>query len=515
MNFLQKITDVWQRVSLVQRALLIAIVLTCIIAAVFLTQWAGRPDMRLLYQGLEAGEASKMTEKINEKDIPYQLRDGGTAVYVPKQHVYQLRLDMAKEGLPTGGQSGYSIFDNEKVGISPKVQDINLLRALQDELAKSIQMIDGVTFARVHIVNSKQSLFASQKTETTASIMLRLQAGYRLNASNIAAITHLVAGAVDSLESQHVTVIDSQGRLLSREQDEFADNGAGTVQDYRERVEKNLEGKVVDMLSTVLGPGRATVKISAVIDMISGNTVTETYDPSTKVLTKEETTSGSETQGGTVSTEGEPIVTGGVKKDETIVTEYTIGKTIEQKVQLAGRIQSLSVAAVVDLAVNDANETQAQGGGAKIMELSAVEKLIENALGLELTPSGTSTIPKDSLTVVEAKFPRQPELLIDEDAGGGLDFVAIAGQASLGIMAICALLVLKIFSGVARKQSSVGFGQTTQLSEAEGGTIGLLSAGTGRSSPSMLRNQIAVALEKNPTEVKQLFSSWIEDEGQK
>ena len=344
MNFFQKIGVVWQNVSLVQRALLIAVVLTFIIAGALLTRWAGMPDMRMLYQELGPEEASKITEKISEKGTPYELRNGGTTIYVPAKQVYQIRLDMAKEGLPVGEQGGYKIFDNEKIGVSPFVQNVNLKRALQEELAKSIQMINGVVHARLHIVTPQRSLFAAGAKQTTASVVLKLRAGFRLSALNIAAITHLVAGSVEGLKSENITVIDSQGRLLSSESDQTMANGAGTVADYKERVEQNLAAKVENMLTAVLGPGRASVKVSAVIDMTSTNLVTESYDPSKKVTTKEEIKSNSEVEGGSAPTEGAPAVTGGTKKDETIVTEYAVGKTVEQRVDLPGEIKSLTVA---------------------------------------------------------------------------------------------------------------------------------------------------------------------------
>jgi flagellar M-ring protein FliF len=121
MDFLQKIVLVWQKINLVQRALLAAIVVASAIIGALLVHWARRPDMRMLYRELPPAEASKITEKISEKEIPYELRDGGTTIYVPRQHVYQLRLDLAKEGLPVGEQNGYKLFDDEKIGVSPFV----------------------------------------------------------------------------------------------------------------------------------------------------------------------------------------------------------------------------------------------------------------------------------------------------------------------------------------------------------------------------------------------------------
>ena len=502
MGFVQKIRAVWEKVSLVQRALLVAIVLTFIIVSGLLVHWARKPDMRMLYQELAPEEAAQITDKIGEKGIAYELRNGGTSIYVPKEKVYQLRLDMAKEGLPAGGQGGYKIFDNEKIGVSPFVQSVNLKRALQEELAKSIQMIDGVNYARIHIVSSEQTLFTSEAGKTTASVVLRLKPGYRLSALNIAAITHLISGSVEGLTSENVTVIDSQGRLLSSESDHAMAGGAGTVQDYRERVEQNLEDKVEEMLTAVLGPGRAKIRIHAVIDMNSVSTITEKYEPK-GVAAKEEITTNSDTGASTAQAAGQSALPGSVKKDEIILTEYQIGKTVTQEVILPGEIISLSVAAVVDLSPADVNEAQAGGQTTTIMDPNDVEKLIENALGLDLTGA-------DSLKVVNVKFQRSTETLLDEELSAGLDFVAIARQASLGIMAVCALLVLRMFRGAKRKvKMEAG---SAQLPGSEG-TGSILPGGAGGSEPLVLRRQIASALENNPERVKQLFTSWIEEKG--
>lgn len=501
MNLLQKIGAIWQKIGLVQRFFLVTIVLTFIAVCSLLTHWARKPDLRILYQDLDPEEAAKITEKISEKGVTYELRAGGTSIYVPKEIVYQLRLDMAKEGLPVGDQGGYKIFDNGKIGVSPFVQNVNLKRALQDELAKSIQMIDGVSHARVHIVNSEQTLFTSEAGKTTASVVLKLKPGYKLSPVNIAAITHLISGSVEGLTSENISVIDSQGRLLSGQSDNTIASGAGTVQDYRERVEQNLQDKVEEMLTTVLGPGRATVKVHAVIDTNSISTVTEKYEPK-GVATKEEIKSGSETGAGSTSGEGQSITPGSTKKDETIVTEFQVGKTVTQQIILPGEVKSLSVAAIVDLSPYDVNETDAGAGEqtTKIMELSDVETLIENALGLDLEG-------RDSLKVVDVRIPRQEETLVDEEDSGGLDYIAIVRQGSLGIMAICALLVFRMFKGAKKKVQSEA--AVPSLPKAEG-SAGLLPGEAGI-SPMVFRRQIASALENDPERVRQLFSKWIEE----
>ncbi|HUV41512.1 MAG TPA: flagellar basal-body MS-ring/collar protein FliF [Sedimentisphaerales bacterium] len=494
MNFLEKIIAVWRNVSLVQRALLLAISMTFMIVAGMLVYWARRPEMQTLYQGLAPEEAAKVTDQISQQGVNYELRNGGTTILAPKEKIYQLRLDMAKEGLPSGDQGGYKIFDNDKIGISPFVQNVNLQRALQEELAKSIQMIDGVVHARVHIVSPDKTLFTSEQDNTTASIVLRLKPGYRLSPVNIAAITHLVAGSVPNLKSEKVTVIDSKGQLLSYTGDQTTDNGASTVADYKERVEHNLADKVEQMLTTALGPGRASVKVSAEIDMTSVSIVTETYEPK-GTTTKEEIKEKTKTEPATADSQGQAPVPGGTEKDNTIVTEMVVGKTVQQKVELPGEIKSLSVAALVDLSPADPNQTE------KIMQLSEVQEIIQSALGLDLNG-------RDTLKVAEAKFHRPVELPAAAEPQDWSRYMAIARHSSLGIMAICALFVFRIF-GSAKRKTPVGAGAAELPG---GGRAGLLPAEAVSSDPMILREQIAKALRNNPDQAKQLFSSWLEEE---
>ena len=495
MEILQKLLLIWQKVSLVQRVLLATVGLAALLIGALLIHWAQRPDMRMLYQDLAPTEAAKITEKIAEKEIAYELRDGGTTIYVPRQYVYQLRLDLAKDGLPVSEQNGYKLFDDEKIGISPFVQNVNLKRALQDELAKSIQMIDGVAHARVHIVNPEQKLFATDEEQTSASVVLRLRPGYRLSGTNIAAITHLVSGSVKGLKAENVTIIDSDGRLLSGKGDSTMASGASTAQDYKERVEQGLIRKAEDMLNMVLGPGRASVQVSAVIDMNSVSTITETYDPTAKVATKEEVTSNSETgTGGS----GQKAATGAVKKDETVVTEYQVGKTVRQQVVLPGEIKSLSVAVFVDLSV-DANQPGAGGQSAQIINVTDVEQIIRTALGLKET---------DSLKVVNTRFHRSTEAFAEEEASPWSWYIALARQLSLGIMAVCAVLVLRVFHRARNRAAAA-----VEAELPQGGTSGgMLPSGEPTiAEPLLMRRQIAHALKQNPDQVRQMFLSWIEE----
>ena len=507
MNLLQKLSLIWQNVSIVQKALLISIVLAVILVGGLFAYWAQMPDMKVLYSGLDPECASKITDKVSEKGIEYKLNSSGTTVYVPKQHITQLRLDMAREGLPDSSQKGYGIFDDEKVGISPFVQNINLKRALQEELAKSIQMIEGVMLARIHIVTPENTFFSSQKSQTSASVVLRLKPGYTLSLSNVAAISHIVTGSIEGLKAENVTIVDSQGRLLSSQTDDQMATGAGTVADYRERVEHNMANKVQDLLTAVLGPGRAMVKISAEVDMTTSNVAKEIYDEGKRVALREEISNESEIENKETGTEGE-VAPGNTRKNETIVTEYMVPKTVQQTVELAGEIKSFTVAAFVDLSPIESpvEGEPAQGAGqaasAPIMAITEVQEIIKKAVGPKLA--------EDGLKVVDVKFNRPVDTAVEEEAGG-LDYIQIARQGSLGIMAVCALIVLKIFSGAKKKTSDA---ESQPLAMAGAGQVaGLLPTGADGSETMMLRRQIANSLRNNPDQVKQLFSSWVQEQG--
>ena len=496
MEYLKQIKAVWEHLSIVHRGIVGAIGLTVIVAVVALSMWASRPDMQILYSGLDAGEASKIVEKISEKNIKYKLANNGTTIYVPREHKNQVSIDMAGEGLPEGGLKGYKIFDDQKIGISPAVQNVNLKRALQEELAKSIQMIDGVVSARIHINDQKDSLFVTEESNASASVILRLRPGYRLSGINIAAITHLVSGSVEGLSSEAITVVDGQGRLLSTESDQTLASGAGTVADYRERVEENLSRKAEEMLTTVLGSGRAIVKVSAKVDMKSTNLVTKKYEDKGKPSSE------------TISSMSKPVGEGESSGKETtkdIETEFLYGETVETVADLPGEIISLTVAAFVDLSppeveVDESEEKNADAAAtvtvAAIMTIEDVDEIIRNALGLNKET--------DSLKVVNFKFNRPKNDMLAMDDGGGFDLIAIAGQASMGVMAVCALVVLKIFSGSTKKKGKKGEAGESAGEGKEGET-------EGADPRVLLRRQIVNSLQENPEQAKQLLTSWLDN----
>lgn len=512
MGFLQKINAVWQKVGIVQRGLLAAIVVACVITGVLLTKWAANADMQLLYSNLSADSAGAIVDKIAESDVEYQLRSGGTSIYVPSDQVYKLRLAMAKDGLPAATKSGYSIFDDEKIGVSPLVQQLNKNRAIQDELAKTIQMIDGVVSARLHITRPEETMFGGGNQEATASVMLMLRPGWSIGASSIAAITYIVAGAIEGLAPENVTIANSTGLLTSKGSSNSSVGAANTFMDYKDRVEQTIGGNIRELLEKVLGPGRVSVKVSATVDMTSETVQTTMYE---KGMPEEEIIDSSSTvKPGTVDSDGKEIAAGSTEKSETITNTYKVPMTVTTKTDVPGKIVSLSVAAFVDLSIvkpvvipegEEAPETPPEPEIVKIMSVEDVTEIIRNAVGPELLKD------ESSLTVKDIAFSR-PMMAMMDDSGGYEKlsrYIEIARQSSMGLLAVCALLVLKIFSGAKNKAS----GEVAVAGGlAEAGGMGMLGAGGGGGGQLALRQQIAGQLQDNPEQVRQLFASWLAEE---
>ncbi len=491
---LENLTQVWKGVGLIQRVVLLAVLLACIGAVALLVGWARQPEMALLYSDLEPEQASKIVETVSDEGIPYELRAGGTSVYVPRQQVYSLRLRMASDGLPDGSHTGYRILDEEKMGASPFSQRVNFTRAVEGELARTIELMEGVSSARVHVVRPESPVFAGEQRQASATVAVRLHPGRQLTSGNVAAVVHLVAGSVEGLSPSNVVVVDAHGNLLTQDDDTGLARGANTLLDYQTQVESYLSGKAEDMLTTVLGPNRASVRVSASVNNSSVSETVESYDPEARVLAREEIESSQRRPG------GEGGQGDGDSREENIVTEYKVGRTIREHNELPGRIESLSVAAFVDLSPPQAVDDYEGEGDAvaaePLISLEDAEQVIRNALGLE---------PDAAIKVVNMPFHGRDEaemLPPDDDPGMIPLILEIARRSSLGILVIGALVALKMFTGKSKSKTAAleGAGEQNQL------------PGDSEEDPEQLRRRITRALQDNPDEVKRLFLSWVKAE---
>lgn len=500
-NLLGNISGIWSRTSLVQRVILLTVLLGCVGASVFLVGWARKPNMVLLYSSLNPEEAGKIVEKVNELGSPYEIRDGGGAIYVPEEKVYSLRLSLASQGLPKGDQAGYRILDEEKIGISPFAQRVNYLRAVEGELAKTIGLIDGVTSARVHVVRPEQEIFAGRDKEASATVMLRLRPGWRLTGSNVAAIVHLLAGSVEGLRPEKVVVVDAQGSLLSNQNASEMAGKAASYIDYKRSVEEYLAHKAEEMLASALGPNKSSIRVDATIEMTNSESTIEKFStPGEKGIRTEKTKTVTPTTG-----------PGSGKEDETTTDYIDPPKTVERKTEVPGKIVSLTVAAMVDLSApaKPADASAAAPAPAATAKVSKddVEKIIRSAIGLK---------PADTLTVVETSFYRPepgPDTKVEEDKQATRDFyLEIARRGSLGLLVIGVLVAMKIFRGGKKKAAAALAGTSAGSISSQVGGAAALPGVDAELDPELLKRRISQALQENPDEVKRLFLNWVESE---
>ena len=208
------------------------------------------PPLTILYGDLDPKDANQIVAKLETMTVPYELRAGGTQIFVPTDRALRLRMAMAEEGLPNGGSVGYEVFDrSDTLGLTRTMQNINMLRALAGELERTIKSISQINAARVHLVLPKRDLFSRGKQNTSASIVLSMVGGNRLNKSQVNAIRHLVASAVPGLKPNQVSIIDNRGNLLARGGEDQDDSlMTDRAQDYRAAYESRLMRAIENLL---------------------------------------------------------------------------------------------------------------------------------------------------------------------------------------------------------------------------------------------------------------------------
>jgi len=342
----------------------LAILVVSTFAGIFvLVNWSGKPEYMPLYTHLSAEDAGEVVAKLREQKVPYTLSHNGGTVQVPRERVYDLRLELAGQGLPRGSGVGFEVFDQTKLGATDFVQNINYQRALQGELSRTISGLAEVESARVHIVMAPRSLFIEEEEPASASVILKLRSGRWLNQDQIQGIVHLVSSSVPRLMPQQVTVVDNNGNLLAGREDEpSAAKLSAEHLDLQQRQEKLIEKRVLSMLEKVLGQDKVIVRVACQLDLVQQEKTEEMYLPENQVVRSEQLLIESSAQkqpqpqgipglasnivpnnaGASTAIQGS-----GFQKDEK-TRNYEIGKTTSRQILPVGKIERLSVAVVVD-----------------------------------------------------------------------------------------------------------------------------------------------------------------------
>jgi len=523
----------------------------------FLTTRIASSPMALLYNDLDQQDAGAISQKLDAMKVPYEVAPNGGMIRVPSEQVGKLRMQMAADGLPKGGSIGYEIFDQkEGFGTTSFVQNINHLRALEGELARTISTMNAIQSARVHLVLPQRELFSHNTQLATASVFLKTRSGVTLTREQIAAIQHLIAAAVPQLQPTQIAIVDENGTLLARPAS--AEGGAsGNQDDMRAAFEQAQARKIEDLLSQSLGFGKVRAQVSADLDFDKITTNSEIYDPESQVVRSTQTTSED-----TTNAEGNEAVTitnnlpgntgqspGGANANKSSRAEetinYEINKTIRSQVRESGSVKRLSVAVVVDGATTTAADGTQSYQPRTPEEIEQIKSLVRSAVNFDANRG-------DTLEVVNMRFVQAESG--KSDAGGPPDLLMGIPKADLMRMAetlvlalIGLLVVLLIVRPILRRifdsmgaiagtqqqplltSRTPGGGASTAQLPAPGGALTRdmqneaaeseseiermidISRVEGRVKASSLR-KVGEIVEKHPEEAVSIIRNWINQE---
>lgn len=444
--FYQQLRDLWTRQSRMGRLLLGGATGLLALVVVAVGYWSTQTNYAVLYSGLPTEEAAAITHRLDSDRVTYKLSSDGMTILVPTEKVQKTRMELAVAGLTHGSEKGFELFDSMSMGATPFVQNMNYVRAIQGELAKTIMTLDPVAHARVHIVLPDPSPFVREEKPVTASVVIKTRPGSSLNRATTQGIVALVSGSVKGLTVDNVTVLDTEGRMLSEKR--MSANGKASTEQlaHQHAVEADLVAKAQEVLMTILGPGRATVRVTADMTFRHVKETSEKFDPDGKVIFRESVTSSKTTAAGgprgpagTTSnippgTPGGAAGNGPSANDEATESEYLVSRTNHSQEEQQETINRLTVAVMLipPVAVDETPLKESLG----ITEAEAGE-LVKQAIGFKTG--------RDQIQVSVGKPVEAPEdAVIDQQiftAQNWQNYGNVAKGSSLGVAALCLLMI--------------------------------------------------------------------------
>ncbi|AEH45667.1 flagellar M-ring protein FliF [Thermodesulfatator indicus DSM 15286] len=394
---LKQLKDFWQGLSREQRIAAIGTVLIVTLGLLGLIYYANRTDWGLLYKGLPEERAAQVIDFLKQEKIPYKVESNG-AIKVPRDKVPEVRMALASHGILSPDVTGFEIFDKNQLGATDFLQRVNYQRALEGELARTIMSLSEVEAARVHLALPKESVFIEDQKPPKASVFLKLKNGQRLSRREVEGIVNLVASAVPGLTPEHITVVDTKGRVLYRPESPEERLNAEQLA-YRKQLEEAYQEKIESLLTQALGPGHAIAQVSVDVDFTKEVRKEETYDPE-GIAVRSELIQDSQKEGGTEG--GVPGVKGALankiegntkgftqtqrETKKSITKNYEVSKVVREQEFSPGAIKKISVAVLLDEAIlnKGAKKGEAQAATNLAEErLAQVEKLVKGAIGYD------------------------------------------------------------------------------------------------------------------------------------
>ncbi len=508
-----------------KQMLIAAVAFLSAVAFAILIFVANRTDYRPLFTNLTSEDAGEIVKKLKDAKTPYQITADGKGILVPSDKVYELRLTLASEGIPQGGGVGFEIFDRKNFGMTEFVQKLNYQRALQGELSRTIAQITGVEQARVHLVIPEKSLFKDNEKPATASIVLKMKSNRALRDSEVQGVVHLVSASIEGMDPEHVTILDSRGKILSKggSSDPTA-RMTSAMQETQRSYEKNVEERIQSLLDPIVGGGKSVARVTATLDYKQVERVEEKFDPESIAVRSEQRTEekgssstsssgvpGVQTNLGRTTTAGGGATSGGgSKNDETL--NYEVSRSTAKIIEPVGALSKISIAVLVDgkyeapAAVKEGQVAKAKYTPRSPDELQKIETLVKSAVGFNAERG-------DQLSVQNIPFQETGEAGSSETATWWTNpfFMSLAKNLMIGV-GFLALVLFVIRPLIA----SLRIAKRPVLESFE--TIGaggehLTSVERAQINAQMVDQQNLIEqAKKDPYQVAQILQNWVAED---
>jgi flagellar M-ring protein FliF len=519
---------------------------------IFMMARLSSPPMEMLYGNLDLEDANQITKVLDTDKVGYELRAGGTEIWVPADQKLNMRVKLADQALPGGGAvtPGYELFDKSDVlGSTAFLQNVNLLRAMEGELGRTIRSIQGVKSARVHLVLPRREVFTREVEDPSASIVIKMEGARRLDKGQVQAIQHLVAAAVPKLKPERISIVDDKGTLLARGSEDDQQAMVENAEDMRLGTQQRLQRAIEDLLEKSLGPDKVRAEVQVDMDFDRVATTQESFDPDGRVTRSEvnsdENNQTQDQENNSVSVQNNlpdagannPGARSLSKESRTqTTTNYEISKTTRNQVKEMGEIKRISAAVMVDGTYGPAAQ-----GQTKLTYKPLDQKQLDQIAILVKSAIGFDTKRGDQIQVSNMQFigHDEPDPATQEFKLLGFDREFIEKVASnLGLSIVAILFLLLVLRPLVSRAVEAMAAQAAEGRRlvGEAGGQGLLTAGPpipgagmlpedvesvdelididkveGRVKASSIR-KIGEIVDKHPEEALSIIRAWMYQE---
>ena len=405
-SYFTRVRDTFGAFTAGQKAVAVVGTAALLIAAFLVFRWVSAPSYSPLYSNLSGTDASAVVDELNAEGIPYEISGGGSTIMVPRGDVYSTRIALSGKGLPASSDGGYSLLDKQSLSTSTSQEQTNFKRAMEGELSKTIEAIDGVDTAVVHLAIPEKQVFTDEQNPPTASVLVKTAPGSTLSEEQVQAVVHLVASSIDGLDPKKVTVTDATGKLLTSDGTDAGTGAASARSKQVKEFQDSMQSQIQAVLDRVVGPNNATTTVTADLDFDKSVTNSRQYGatigapPLSESLTNERYTGPAGGQngaaGGIVGPDGQMDPTasgnGGPSKytNKTETKDNAVNETQEHRETAPGAVNSLHIGVVLDATAAAAVQPQ------------VIKDLISNAVGIKATRG-------DTIDVTSLPFDRSAE----------------------------------------------------------------------------------------------------------